>query len=280
MPDTRRRATLGRIVRPPYLQRWAVLIAVVVTLVVLAVAGIARIAGGGAPATAAEQGTLQSAPVDPAVRTTTAAGGRTVALTFDDGPDPVITPQVLDLLARHDARATFCVVTRNAMEHWRLVRRAVAEGHRLCDHTSAHDAALGTASPQEIGRALRISRTELSAAAGDPDAPVTLFRAPEGAWSPALTEGAAAAGMAPLGWSVDPRDWAGAPAASIVATVQRDLRDGGVILLHDGGGTRTGTVAALGVLLGWLREQGYRVVLPDAPAEPGRAGAPAPGDAG
>ena len=48
----------------------------------------------------------------------------------------------------------------------------------------------------------------------------------------------------------------------------------------NGGGTRTGTVAALGVLLGWLREQGYRVVLPDAPAEPGRAGAPAPGDAG
>lgn len=283
MLDARQRVILSQLLRPPYLQRWVVLLVVVAGILVLTGTGLARVAGGPAP-DAVEQGALQAAPapVGPAVRTATAAGGRTVALTFDDGPDPVITPQVLDLLAQYDAPATFCTVTQRAMEHWRLVRRIVAQGHRLCDHTSDHDPALASAPPADIARAMGISRAELIAAAGGPGVPVSLFRAPQGAWSPALAEAAATSGMTPLGWSVDTRDWTGVPAATIVATVQRDLHDGGVILLHDGGGPRAETVGALRELLPWLRDQGYRIVLPDdpaAPAAPDGAGSAEPDEA-
>jgi peptidoglycan/xylan/chitin deacetylase (PgdA/CDA1 family) len=278
MIDARRRATLRRMTRPPFVQRWAALVGTTTVVAVLAGSCLARAAGDGTGTADVPEAALQAAPaaVAPTVRTTTEAGGRTVALTFDDGPDPVSTPQILDLLARHDARATFCVVTNTAMEHWRLVRRVVDEGHQLCDHTSAHDPGLARAEPADVARAMRLSGAELAAAAGDPDRPATLFRAPQGIWSPGLEQGAAAAGMRPLGWSVDPRDWTGAPAATVVAAVQRDLRDGGVVLLHDGGGERGETVAALRELLPWLREQGYRTVLPEEPAAPG-AGSPEPG---
>lgn len=286
--DARRRAVLRQVARPPYLERWVALVVTTTVVVLLAGNGLAAVVGGDGRAEpvavsvpAPRAPTAPTAPAVPAqVQTLTAAGGRTASLTFDDGPHPVTTPQVLDLLAQHGVPATFCTITHEAMEQWRLVRRIVADGHRLCDHTSDHDASLAAADAPAIAGAMRVSRAELAAAAGDPDLPLTLFRAPLGRWSPALQEAAASTGMRPLGWSVDTLDWTGVPAADVVAAVQRDLRDGGVVLMHDGGGDRTQTVAALRVLLPWLHEQGYRIVLPDdPPAAPG-AGSPEPGGAG
>lgn len=182
-----------------------------------------------------------------------------VALTFDDGPDPRWTPEVLDLLRRYGAVATFCVVGEQVAAHPDLVRDIVAAGHRLCDHTRTHDEGLPTRSAKQLADEIVGARDDLAAVV---DTRVAYFRAPGGNWSPDVLELAVATGMQPLGWSVDPRDWRRPGAAAIVEAVQRDVRPGAVVLLHDGGGRREQTVAALERLLPWLVEHGYAFAFP------------------
>lgn len=190
----------------------------------------------------------------------TVSGGRTVALTFDDGPGPATGP-VLDLLSQHGARATFCVTGRNATAHPATIQRIQAEGHRLCDHSVNHPqpfAALPHAQQEyEI-----VAAEEMIVKAGGAGTEVPWFRAPGGAFTPANQLLAARHGLRPLGWSVDTRDWTRPGPAAIVGTVQRDLRPGSVVLLHDGGGDRSQTVTALGQLLPWLQAQGYTFDFP------------------
>ncbi|WP_240157350.1 polysaccharide deacetylase family protein [Pseudonocardia broussonetiae] len=183
----------------------------------------------------------------------TPAVARTVALTFDDGPDPRWTPQVLDLLARHHAVATFCLLGENAARHPELVRAIVDAGMRLCDHSRSH--VIDPAAPGD-----GLAHAELVDLAGTE---VPWFRAPGGAWSPALQAAAGAAGMRPLGWSVDSRDWTRPGVDAIVAQVQRGIHPGAVVLLHDGGGHRDQTVAALEQLLPWLEAQCWTTGFPD-----------------
>ena len=196
----------------------------------------------------------------------TAAPGRTVALTFDDGPDPSWTPQVLDLLARYRVHATFCVVGQMADAHPGLVARIRAEGHQLCDHTRSHDAHLAHAPADRVREEVLGGRDHILAAAG-PGSVVGWFRAPEGAWSPAVLGSAADGGMTPLSWSVDTLDWTRPGVPAILAAIRRELRPGGVILMHDGGGPREQSVEALAALLPWLQGQGWTVVGP-APVAP------------
>jgi peptidoglycan/xylan/chitin deacetylase (PgdA/CDA1 family) len=91
---------------------------------------------------------------------------------------------------------------------------------------------------------------------------VVYFRAPGGHFSPALLQLAVAQGMQPLGWSVDLRDWERPGRLQILTTLERNLRPGAVILMHDGGGDRSQTVEALGLMLPWLAESGYRFTFP------------------
>uniref|UniRef100_UPI001E640405 polysaccharide deacetylase family protein n=1 Tax=Kitasatospora sp. MBT63 TaxID=1444768 RepID=UPI001E640405 len=190
----------------------------------------------------------------------TASGGRTVALTFDDGPGPA-TGQILDLLARYHAHATFCQIGPNATAYAATVRRILAEGHRLCDHTVHHPQPMHTLAHDRQVSEITAAKDMITAAAG-PGAEVGWFRAPGGDFTAENEQIAAAAGMRSLSWSVDPRDWARPGVAAIVANVQRTLRPGGVVLLHDGGGDRSQTVAALAQLLPWLTAQGYRFDFP------------------
>jgi peptidoglycan/xylan/chitin deacetylase (PgdA/CDA1 family) len=189
---------------------------------------------------------------------------RTVALTFDDGPDPRWTPEVLAILQRHGAVATFCMVEDNAAGHEALVKQVVAAGNRLCDHTRTHDEQLPDRTPETITDEVVGAGTDLSAVAGG--APVEWYRAPGGNWSTDIAELAADHGMQPLGWNVDPKDWERPGADAIVAAVQRQLQeqapDGAIILLHDGGGARDETVAALEQLIPWLAAQGYKFGFP------------------
>ena len=189
---------------------------------------------------------------------------RTVALTFDDGPDPRWTPQVLAVLQRHGAVATFCMVEDNAAGHEALVKQVVAAGNRLCDHTRTHDEQLPDRTPEKITDEVVAAGTDLSAVAGG--APVEWYRAPGGNWSTQIAELSADHGMQPLGWNVDPKDWERPGAEAIVAAVQRQLQeqapDGAIILLHDGGGARDETVAALEKLIPWLAAQGYKFGFP------------------
>jgi peptidoglycan-N-acetylglucosamine deacetylase len=182
-----------------------------------------------------------------------------IALTFDDGPDPRWTPQVLDLLRKYHIHATFCLIGVQVPDHAALVRRIAAEGHALCDHTWTHDEKLRTRPAAVITG--EITRTAAAIRAAGGVAP-RYFRAPAGNWSPALIATAGSLGLRPLGWSVDPRDWSKPGTGHILSVLHADARPGTVVLLHDGGGDRSETVAALRQVLPDLVAAHTRFVLP------------------
>ncbi|MBF5032059.1 MULTISPECIES: polysaccharide deacetylase family protein [unclassified Micromonospora] len=176
-----------------------------------------------------------------------ATGSSRVALTFDDGPDPRWTPQVLALLAQYGVRATFCVVGENVEAHPDLVRSIVAEGHTLCNHSWNHDVNLGKRSPATIRADLLRTNDAILAAA--PDARIAYYRQPGGAWMPSVMSACADLNLTPLHWSVDPSDWKAPGATTIEAMVRSQMGPGAIVLMHDAGGDRSGTVSALQQLL-------------------------------
>ncbi|NBE81035.1 polysaccharide deacetylase family protein [Micromonospora rubida] len=174
-------------------------------------------------------------------------GSAEVALTFDDGPNPQYTPQVLALLREYGVKATFCVVGENAWNHPDLIQAIVADGHTLCNHSWQHDVLLGKRSPDVIRADLL--RTNAAIRDAVPDAPIGYFRQPGGAWTYPVVSAAEEIGMIPLHWTVDPSDWKAPGAAKISAVVSADVHPGAVVLLHDAGGDRQGTVDALHSIL-------------------------------
>jgi peptidoglycan-N-acetylglucosamine deacetylase len=189
-------------------------------------------------------------------------GGRGVALTFDDGPDPVQTPKILDLLAQYHVHATFCLVGTNVRAHPELVRRIVAEGHTVCNHSWNHDEQLGRKSPAAIEADLRRTNEAIHAAA--PDARIEYMRAPGGNFTKPFVAVVTKLGMTSLYWSVDPRDWDhsggesdSAHRARVIAAVTQQCRPGAIILSHDFG--QPDTIAAYRQLLPWLTAR-YQLV--------------------
>lgn len=201
-----------------------------------------------------------AAPDDRTAVERTVPGGRTLALTFDDGPDPRWTPRVLTLLRAAGVHATFCVVGEQVAAHPELVARIAAEGHRLCNHTQTHDERLATRSDTEIEHEVLGASAATHKAA--PDARVDLFRAPGGFFTAHLDTLVAGWGLRPLGWSVDPDDWRRPGTQAIVTRVLTHVHPGAIVLLHDGGGNRAQTIAALPLLLAELTRQGYRFTEP------------------
>ncbi|MFD4654481.1 polysaccharide deacetylase family protein [Kitasatospora sp. NPDC058444] len=192
----------------------------------------------------------------------TASGGRTVALTFDDGPGPA-TGQILDLLAQYHAKATFCQIGQNAAANPAMVKRVLAAGHRLCDHSVHHPQPFAKLPHDRAVDEITTARNMI-VQAGGPGTEVGWFRAPGGGFNADNEHITAGLGMSSLGWSVDPRDWARPGTPAIVAAVQKQLKPGGVVLMHDGGGDRGQTVAALKQLLPWLVAEGYTFDFPAA----------------
>jgi peptidoglycan/xylan/chitin deacetylase (PgdA/CDA1 family) len=188
----------------------------------------------------------------------TAEGGRTVALTFDDGPNPADTPRLLDVLRAHDVRAVFCLWGDHVRAHPALVRRIVAEGHELGNHSMHHDDMADW--PAERIRA-DLAETHAAIQDAAPGAAVPWFRAPFGHWggSPAV---AAGMGMQPLGWSLVPGDWDPPGAAELTRRLADGITPGGVVLLHDGGGDRSQTVAAVARIVPAFQARGWRFTLP------------------
>jgi peptidoglycan-N-acetylglucosamine deacetylase len=189
-------------------------------------------------------------------------GGRTVALTFDDGPDPVQTPRILDLLAKYHVHATFCLVGRNVQAHPELVRRIVAEGHSVCNHSWSHDEQLGRKSPAAIEADLRRTNDAIRAAAAG--ATIAYMRAPGGNFTPAFVTVIGELGMKSLYWSVDPRDWdhSGgesdtAHKARVSAAIRSHVRPGAIVLSHDFG--QPDTIAVYTALMPWLTAN-YKLV--------------------
>src|SRR6266516_3990381 len=184
-------------------------------------------------------------------------GSDAVALTFDDGPDPQYTPQLLDLLRQYNVQATFSMIGSRVRDYPDVVRRVVAEGHNLSNHSWQHLMDLAQ-------RPSCYQNHDLWATLGwftnaVPNAPIRYFRAPGGNFTPGLVQVAGSLGMTSLYWDVDPRDWDAATYGHgqtmvdhIVSVVKRTTRPGSIILSHDR--IRPDTMAAYKILLPWLKD--------------------------
>ena len=186
-----------------------------------------------------------------------------VAITFDDGPDPRWTPQVLDILKAANVKAAFFVVGVNAERYPGLVRRIVNEGHEIGNHTYYHPN-LALCWPEHIRLELNATQLLLETITGRA---TTLFRPPYAADSSPtqLTDLTPLKIAEDLNYlvvleSIDPQDWAKPGADIILQRVKQQRRDGSIILLHDAGGDRSQTVEALPRILDWLHTRGDTVV--------------------
>lgn len=185
----------------------------------------------------------------------------TIALTFDDGPNPAVTPKLLDLLARHDARATFFLIGKHVRAFPRLAKEIAAAGHTIGNHTETHPN-LTFLSTSVIDSELDRCDGAITNAIGDPP---RWMRPPYGFRGPHLDRvvrhhGGAGVVM----WSVTARDWAPQSAAAVIERLRR-VRGGDIVLLHDADhkaleGDRLHTVAALEHWLPRWRDAGIRFV--------------------
>ena len=184
---------------------------------------------------------------------------RAVALTFDDGPSPRYTPLVLAILRRLHVPATFFVVGYLAEQYSGLVRRELDAGMCVGDHSYNHpEVPPFDELPQRlIDDEIALGGRGLNVLGARPQ----LFRPPGGSFSPAVISAAEALGQRVVLWSVDPGDWhQGVQARQIVRRVLRAVRPGSIVILHDGGGDRSATVAALPAIVRGIRHRGLRLV--------------------
>jgi peptidoglycan/xylan/chitin deacetylase (PgdA/CDA1 family) len=179
-----------------------------------------------------------------------------VALTFDDGPDPTYTPPILAILAHYQVNATFFEIGRQVNRNAGLVAQIAAAGNSLGGHTWDH-VDLEKNNPaddwHEIGDAVHA----IQDASGQP---VVCTRPPSGSADPGVLARLAAYGQTSVVWSVDTYDWKHPGVDAIVQRALGNLHDGTIILMHDGGGDRTETIAALPAIIEGIEAAGFRIV--------------------
>ncbi|MFF3243884.1 polysaccharide deacetylase family protein [Streptomyces sp. NPDC002870] len=186
------------------------------------------------------------------------AVGRTMVLTFDDGPDPRYTPGILRTLRKYEVPAMFFVCGEMASDHRDLLREMADDGHVVGNHTWSHPL-IPKLPPsrirEELGRTSEVIEETLGT-------PPLWYRAPFGAWNKHSFEIGAKLGMEPLAWTVDTLDWTEPGTKTIVRRVLDGAGPGVVVLSHDAGGDRSQSVAALRSYLPELLDAGYRITVP------------------
>ena len=178
-----------------------------------------------------------------------------VALTFDDGPSQY-TDSILDILKQYKAQATFFVLGNQINGFPLPLQRVLAEGHAVGNHSWNHDdfTALSTGD-------LRGQLEDVNGTLGAKGVPgINLFRPPYGAYDASVTREVARKGMLTVLWDVDTNDYQQPDPAQMASTVLSQARAGSIILMHDGGGPRQNTVAALPLIIKGLRKEGYDLV--------------------
>ena len=201
--------------------------------------------------------------------------GDAVALTFDDGPDPSVTPAVLDELQRYGARATFFVIGKQLAAHPELGRRIMAEGHVVANHSWQHsylqNFRLRRWQTAEIGRAEHAIEEVTGHAS------TRLYRPPVGMKTGDQARALGALGLRVIAWSVHSRDTIDPDPHAIARRVLRGIRGGDIVLLHDGDrvpGRRRSCPEAVRLILAGLREKGLRAVtVPELLGSPPATGA-------
>jgi len=203
---------------------------------------------------------LPSAQAFGPAATSFATERREVWLTIDDGPDPLTTPRVLDLLEAQGARATFFLVGAHVEKHPGLARQIVARGHTIANHTHSHPAAdFWLASPRRI--ASEIDRcVGAFLLAGVPFE--RYFRPPAGVRNPFLDPQLCARGMQLVLWSARGRDGLGHDPQAALRRIAPRIRPGGVLISHEAGSNPDARLKFVELLLGHLAREGYACVLP------------------
>ena len=180
-----------------------------------------------------------------------------IALTFDDGPHPVYTPQILDILAEYHVHATFFLIGENVEQYPELVQRIQREGHEIGNHTYCH-ANLKKTAPGRIREEILETEDALLLIA---DQRPKLLRPPGGLYNKQVCETASALDYDVILWTIDTRDWAHTPCDAIVANVEGNIRCGDIILCHDAvGGKPSPTPDAVRRIVPDLLRQGYDFV--------------------
>jgi peptidoglycan/xylan/chitin deacetylase (PgdA/CDA1 family) len=179
-----------------------------------------------------------------------------VALTIDDGPHPAWTPKMLDLLAEFHVPATFNLIGEQVIEYPQIVKRIVAAGHQVADHTMTHPMDLPQLSADKMKVEIGDAHDRIAQATGV--AP-KFFRSPGGAWSNQIMDMATQHGMISIDWAVDPRDWARPGTGRITSTLLA-AKPGDILLCHDGGGDRSETIQALRNVIPALQKRGLTFV--------------------
>jgi peptidoglycan/xylan/chitin deacetylase (PgdA/CDA1 family) len=165
-----------------------------------------------------------------------AAARQEIALTFDDGPDPEVTPAVLDLLDAHPARATFFVIASVAARHPGLCREIARRGHSVQNHSDRHSRAFSLLGPRGLGREIGAAQARLADLVGV--AP-RFFRAPAGLRNPLLAPVLERLGLELVSWTRRGYDTVRREPAGVLARLGDGLAAGDILLLHDGNAART-----------------------------------------
>lgn len=189
------------------------------------------------------------------------AAGKNVALTFDDGPYPPYTDELLKILEQRQVKATFFMVAENAEKHPELVAKIAAQGHEIALHALKHRDFLKL-SLAEQQKDIAAGKRILEKLSGQK---ITLMRPPHGFRDWAVIDTLQKNGLTAVNWSVIPRDWTNPGVSVIVDRIMEQMHPGAIILLHDGDSpkyvaSREETIQAVSVIIDKLRAEGYNFV--------------------
>jgi len=200
-----------------------------------------------------------------------------VAMTFDDGPHPKLTPRLLDMLKERGVKATFYVIGQNVVQYPEIVQRMVAEGHEIGNHTFTHPS-LPKIGPARVGEEISKSNAAIEQTVG---VRPTTMRPPYGAINPSITKRLNDEFDLPvILWSVDPQDWKIRKASHVSSHILQNAHPGAIILAHD---IHPSTIDAMPVALDGLLAKGYRfatvselIALDGTATEPTAPAVPSP----
>ena len=198
---------------------------------------------------------IPMAPAEPQITfNSVRVDGPYIAMTFDDGPNEKLTPQLLDLLAAHHIKATFFVIGKNAVDHPEVLQRAVREGHEIGNHSWSHPN-FGKMSDENVRRELKKTDDAITSACG---VRPTLMRPPYGSITPHEKRWIHDDfGYRIILWDVDPLDWK-RPGPEVVARrIVKETRSGSIVLSHD---IHPGTIEAMPETLSELEAKGFKFV--------------------
>jgi len=188
---------------------------------------------------------------------------RLVSITFDDGPNPIYTPKILDILREKGVKATFFVVGRQVEKYPDVARRVVEEGHDIGNHTYSHRELVPSTRRIVLNQVRKADRA-IQKATG---VKTRLFRPPRGMYGNALRKILREEGYRIILWTVSTADWSGISAKAILRRIKLYVRRGGIILFHDSGAlfrnegaSRENTVQALPMVIDYLWEKGFEIV--------------------